>query len=72
MWRSSSKVFQRLVDEGNGLIVIEHNLEVIKSADWLVDLGPEAGDQGEALLVATRHSWDRCDKSSRHPEDSSP
>lgn len=46
------KVFQRLVAEGNSIIVIEHNLEVIKSADWLVDLGPEAGDQG-GLVVAT-------------------
>lgn len=46
------KVFQRLVDEGNSLVVIEHNLEVIKSADWLVDLGPEAGDQGGAVVAA--------------------
>jgi excinuclease ABC subunit A len=45
------RVFQRLVDEGNSLIVIEHNLEVIKSADWIVDLGPDAGDEG-GLLVA--------------------
>ena len=46
------KVFQRLVDEGNSLIVIEHNLEVIKSADWLVDLGPEAGDQGGRVVAS--------------------
>lgn len=45
-------VFQRLVSEGNSLVVIEHNLEVIKSADWLVDIGPEAGDQG-GQIVAT-------------------
>ncbi|HEY8900453.1 MAG TPA: excinuclease ABC subunit UvrA [Chthoniobacterales bacterium] len=45
------QVFQRLVDEGNSLIVIEHNLEVIKSADWIVDLGPDAGDEG-GLLIA--------------------
>ncbi|MGH8046075.1 MAG: excinuclease ABC subunit UvrA, partial [Chthoniobacterales bacterium] len=45
------KVFQRLVDEGNSLVVIEHNLEVIKSADWLVDLGPEAGDEGGRLVA---------------------
>ena len=48
------KVFQRLVDAGHSLIVIEHNLEVIKSADWIVDLGPEAGDDGgEVVGVGT-------------------
>jgi len=46
------KVFQRLVEGGDHLIVIEHNLEVIKSADWLVDLGPGAGDEG-GRVVAT-------------------
>src|SRR5207302_3782223 len=40
------EVFQRLADAGHSLIVIEHNLEVIKCADWIVDLGPEAGDEG--------------------------
>jgi excinuclease ABC, A subunit len=45
------RVFQRLVEEGNSLVVIEHNLEVIKSADWLVDLGPEAGDEGGKLVA---------------------
>ncbi|MBI1800366.1 MAG: excinuclease ABC subunit UvrA, partial [Chloroflexi bacterium] len=44
-------VLQRLVDAGNTVIVIEHNLDVIKSADWIVDLGPEGGDKG-GLLVA--------------------
>ncbi len=44
-------VLQRLVDAGNTVTVIEHNLDVIKTADWLVDLGPEGGDGG-GLLVA--------------------
>jgi excinuclease ABC subunit A len=45
-------VLQRLVDAGNTVLVIEHNLDVIKQADWLVDLGPEGGDAG-GHIVAT-------------------
>jgi excinuclease ABC subunit A len=45
------RLFQRLVDRGHSLVVIEHNLEVIKSADWIVDLGPEAGDAGGEVVA---------------------
>ncbi|MBL9125930.1 MAG: ATP-binding cassette domain-containing protein, partial [Planctomycetaceae bacterium] len=45
------EVLQRLVDAGNTVIVIEHNLDVIKSADWLLDLGPEGGERGGYLLA---------------------
>src|SRR5260370_5010838 len=38
--------FRRLIDAGGSIVVIEHNLEVIKTADWVIDLGPEAGDRG--------------------------
>ena len=46
------QLFQRLVDRGHSLIVIEHNLEVVKCADWVVDLGPEAGDDGGEIVGA--------------------
>ena len=45
------KVFQRLVDAGNTIVVIEHNLEVMKCADWIIDLGPEAGDEGGKIVA---------------------
>ena len=44
-------VLQRLADAGNTLVVIEHNLDVIKCADWLIDLGPEGGDGGGAIIA---------------------
>ncbi|HBG81919.1 TPA: excinuclease ABC subunit UvrA [candidate division CPR2 bacterium] len=48
------KVLQKLVDMGNSVLVIEHNLDVIKSADWIVDIGPEGGDKGgEVVAVGT-------------------
>ena len=46
-----ARVLQQLVDAGNSVLVIEHNLDVLKTADWLIDLGPEGGDRG-GLIVA--------------------
>ena len=47
-------VLQRLVDKGNSILVIEHNLDVIRCADWVIDLGPEGGNKGgEAIAVGT-------------------
>lgn len=45
------EVLQRLVDAGSTVVVIEHNLDVIKSADWLIDLGPEGGDRGGTVIA---------------------
>jgi excinuclease ABC subunit A len=44
-------VMQRLVDKGNSILVIEHNLDVIRCADWLIDLGPEGGDKGGQIVA---------------------
>ncbi len=44
-------VLQRLVDSGNTVLVIEHNLDVIKQGDWLVDLGPEGGEAGGEVIA---------------------
>jgi excinuclease ABC subunit A len=45
------EVLHRLRDAGNTVVVIEHNLDVIKTADWIIDLGPEGGDGGGRILV---------------------
>ncbi len=50
--RKLLSVLQRLVAQGNTVIVIEHNLDVVKTADWIVDLGPEGGDAGGEIIVA--------------------
>ncbi|MEC7565610.1 MAG: excinuclease ABC subunit UvrA [Planctomycetota bacterium] len=57
-------VVQRLVERGNTVVVIEHNLDVIKCADWLIDLGPEGGQEGgEILAVGTPETVAQCEAS---------
>jgi excinuclease ABC subunit A len=45
-------VLHRLVDRGNTVLVIEHNLDVIKTADWIIDLGPEGGNRGGTIVAS--------------------
>ena len=45
-------VLNRLVESGNTVLVIEHNVDVIRNADWLIDLGPEGGDRGGHVMAA--------------------
>jgi excinuclease ABC subunit A len=45
-------VLQRLVDKGNTVVIIEHNLDILKSVDWLIDLGPEGGQAGGMIVAA--------------------
>ena len=57
-------VLQKLVEAGNTVIVIEHNLDMIKNADYIVDLGPEGGDAGgEIVCTGTPESVAQCEKS---------
>ena len=58
------EVLQRLVDSGNSILVIEHNLDVIKTADYIIDLGPDGGDKGGKILkVGTPEDIANCEES---------
>jgi excinuclease ABC subunit A len=62
--RKLLEVLHALVDQGNTVVVIEHNLEVIKTADWVIDLGPEGGDKGgEIVAVGTPEQVATCERS---------
>ena len=52
--RKLAQVFERLLDQGHTLVLIEHNLDVIKLADWIVDMGPDGGDGGGHLVAMGR------------------
>lgn len=57
-------VLQKLVDAGNTVVVIEHELDVIKYADWIIDLGPEGGDEGGSIIcVGTPEQVAACSAS---------
>ncbi len=57
-------VLNRLVEQGNTVVVIEHNLDVIKTADWIIDMGPEGGDAGGTLLAqGTPEQVSQCESS---------
>ena len=46
------EVLNRLVEKGNSVVIIEHNLDVIKTADYIIDIGPEGGDKGGTVVAA--------------------
>ena len=57
-------IFKTLIDDGNTIIVIEHNIDIINSADWIVDIGPEGGaDGGQLIAEGTLDDIKRCTQS---------
>jgi excinuclease ABC subunit A len=57
-------VLHALVEQGNTVVVIEHNLDVIKTADWIIDLGPDGGDKGGYVTVTgTPETIAKCEAS---------
>ena len=63
--RQLLSVLHRLRDQGNSIVVIEHNLDVIKTADWIIDLGPEGGEKG-GTIIASGTPEDICRQKSSH------
>ncbi|HKC67936.1 MAG TPA: hypothetical protein VKG26_06875, partial [Bacteroidia bacterium] len=58
------KSLQMLIDKGNSVLVIEHNLDVIKCADWLIDMGPEGGEKGGTVVFeGTPDDLENCKQS---------
>ena len=49
--RKLLEVLHELVEQGNTVVVIEHNLDVVKTADWIIDIGPEGGDKGGKIVA---------------------
>jgi excinuclease ABC subunit A len=57
-------IINRLTDTGNTVVIIEHNLDVIKSSDYIIDLGPEGGNNGGTILISdTPEKVAKCEKS---------
>ena len=62
--RKLLEVLHELVDQGNTVVVIEHNLDVVKTADWIIDIGPEGGDGGGQIVAeGTPEEVAECERS---------